>query len=172
MIAVTSAMIVPSISSIGGADIDEESDHLRSVLSYALEEAQLSGQPIRWLAKKDGWSFEAWVESFGKKEANKASWQPLGEPPLASYILPEGIIIQQVDQAGDAAYESAFDLNSNPSSSSDKDNQEPLLGVVLLLPDGTTSQSNIYLVDEFEKTKILQVRPGPAGIRLKKEGEY
>ncbi len=172
MIAVTSAMIVPSISSIGGADIDEESEHLRTVLSYALEEAQLSGQPIRWLAKKDGWSFEAWVESFGKKEAKKASWQPLAEPPLASYALPEGIVIQQVNQAGDSAYESAFDLHSNPNLLPDKENQKPVLGVVLLLPDGTTSQSNIYLADKFEKTKVLQVRPGPAGIRLQKEGEY
>ncbi len=172
MIAVTSAMIAPSIFSIGGADIDEESEHLRTVLSYALEEAQLSGQPMRWLAKKDGWSFEVWIESFGQNEHGKVSWQPWVEPPLAPYRLPEGIVIQQVNQAGDTMYESAFDLHANPGSSSGKEYQKPLLGVVLFLPDGTTSQSNIYLADKFEKTKVLQVRPGPAGIRLQKEGEY
>jgi type II secretion system protein H len=166
MIAVTAAMVVPSISSIAGGDIDEESSHLRSVMAFALEESQLSGQPIRWLARKDGWSFEAWVESFGKKD-KKASWQALAEPPLEPYTLPEDIVIQRIDQAGDAAYASAFDVTSSGNQ-----DESPILGVILLLPDGTTSQSNVYLEDESNQQKILQVRPGPAGIRLKKEGEY
>jgi len=167
MIAVTAAMVVPSISSISGGDIDEESARLRSVLAFALEEAQLSGQPIRWLAKKDGWSFEAWVETFAKKEGNQASWQALAEPPLQPYTLPEHIVIQRIDQAGDSFYESAFD-----TSASQAQDKTQILGMVLLLPDGTTSQSNIYLSDDNEQQKVLEVRPGPAGIRIKKEGEY
>ncbi len=181
MIAVTAAMVVPSISNISQGEIKEESNRLRLVLSYALEEAQLSGNPIRWRATKDGWSFETYIEDRKQNQQNnsqnnqnrlpdlnkKMMWQALGEPPLEEYLLPQGIIITQVEQAGeffaDALLEDDIGL--------DERGKEPTIGMLLLLPDGTTSLTNVSLQDEDENISVLEVRPGPAGIRLKKEGE-
>ena len=170
MIAVTSAMVVPSISNISQGDIKEESNRLRSVLAYALEEAQLSGLPIRFLATKQGWSFESYIEPRRKKDdiivvEQTPKWQALAQPPLAEYILPDGIDISQIEQVSDVEYEALTTTDNQ------KNKKEPVLGVILLLPDGTTSISNIYLKDEEEKQVVLEVRPGPAGIRMKKEGE-
>ena len=171
MIAVTAAMVVPSISNISQGDIKEESNRLRLVMSFALDESQLSGVPIRFVATKQGWTFESYVEPRRNKDdvitiEQQPKWLLLGEPPLAEYVLPDGIDISQIEQVSDVEYEALINTDNQ------NDKKEPVLGVILLLPDGTTSLSNIYLKNEEEKQVVLEVRPGPAGIRVKKEGEF
>jgi len=171
MLAVTSAMVVPSITLVGQGDLKEESSRLRLVLAYALDEAQLSGYPIRWVATKSGWSFEVYTEERKQKSTlnldRKITWQALSEKPLETYDLPQGITITQVEQAGDFFADSLF-LTEDTEKGEDK---EPKVGVVLLLPDGTTSQSNVYLQNEEEIIAVVEVRPGPTGIRMKKAVE-
>jgi len=170
MLAVTSSMVVPSITLVGQGDLKDESNRLRLVLSYGLDEAQLSGYPIRWIATKSGWSFETYVEEQKTKSTlnleRKISWQPLSEKPLENYVLPQGITITQVEQAGEFFADSLLLTEDTSKPNEDK---EPQLGVVLLLPDGSTSLSNVYLQDEEETVAIVNIRPGPAGIRVKKE---
>ncbi len=170
MIAVTAAMIVPSISSISQGDVDDEARHLRWVLTYALEEAQLSGLPIRFVMTKQGWFFESYMIPARTRDGinsieQKPKWQPLEQPPLVAYTLPDGIEVSRVEQAGDVEY-------GELTSTNHQQGRKTVLGMVLLLPDGTTSISNIYLRNKDEKQVALEVRPGPAGMRVKKEAEY
>ncbi len=166
MIAVTSAMVVPSLSSVSQGSVGDEAKRLRLVMSFALEEAQLSGMPLRWLASQDGWRFESWVET--KKGT---SWQPFSEPPLEPYQLPDGVVISNVEQAGSFSFEALMKQNSDKKVDV-RDEQAAVIGMALLLPDGTTSQSNVTLTDETQtETSVVLIRPGPAGIRLKKAEE-
>jgi len=154
MIALTSAMVVPSISSVGQGSVADESKRLRLIMRLAMEESQLSGMPMRWLARKNSWSFEVY-EASGK-------WIAFDEPPLTTYQLPRGVSIAEISQAGDFS----LDMESEQGR---LDDAEPIVGMVLLLPDGTTSQSNIKLIGEGDagESGHLEIRPGPAGIRLK-----
>ncbi len=157
IIAVTAAMIVPSISSVGLGSVADESKRLRLVLRLAMDETQLSGQPLRWLATTDGWSFEVFDGQTGE-------WSSFQEEPLNAYTLPAGVRIMDVNQAADFALDMQLEV-------SDDADAKPVIGLVLLLPDGTTSQSNIRLVGEADNDAglvgQLEVRPGPSGIRLK-----
>jgi type II secretion system protein H len=179
MIAVTSAMVVPSLD-ISGASLDDESERLQSTLRYASQEAQLSGEPLRWVATKHGWHFEVLVQDVVNKRQDFASlstattytepnytWQAYEESPLQAYEIPVPLFIKTVVQAIE------FDLGVEVGNTEQAENKkEPVIGQVLFLPDGTTSLSDIILASEDDGVKpvVLRVRPGPAGIRLKKEG--
>lgn len=180
MIAVTSAMVVPSLD-ISGASLDDESKRLQSTLRYASQEAQLSGEPLRWVATKYGWHFEVLVQDATNKKQDFASlsptttytepsytWQAYEDTPLQPYEIPVPLLIKAVAQAIE------FDLGVEVKNTEQaEDKKEPVVGQVLFLPDGTTSLSDIVLASEDDGVKpvVLRVRPGPAGIRLKKEGE-
>jgi hypothetical protein len=156
MIAITSAMIVPSISIVSQGSIEDESNRLRLVMRYALEESQLTGIPLRWLATKDGWYFEALEQG----ETN-AEWLAYEDAPIKTYILPVNITIEAVQQASD------FTLNMEVKPVENGEQPIVIIGMVLLLPDGTTSQSDIRMTGE-DTVKVLEIRPGPAGIKFKK----
>jgi type II secretion system protein H len=157
MLAVTSAMVVPSLSLVSQGSVEDEAKRLRLVMSFAMEESQLSGVPLRWLAKKQSWSFES------LEQGEEASvWQAFAEAPLNLYDLPEGVNISDVVQAGE------FSIDMEKDDREDKRDEEPVIGMVLFLPDGATSQSNIHLAGEEDEIAILEIRPGPRGIRLKK----
>jgi len=162
MIAITSAMIVPSIFNASDGSVEEESDRLRIVLRLAMEESQLSGVPIQWLATKNGWSFEMLEQT--KDGLKRVAYEIR---PFQAYVLPADIHIEAVEQVSD------FNLDMKAKKKNDKsggDEEEPVIGMVLFLPDGTTSQSNIRIVGEQDDSVsgVLQVRPGPGGIRLQK----
>ncbi|MDX8388428.1 MAG: type II secretion system protein [Ghiorsea sp.] len=171
MIAITSAMIVPSISLVSQGSVEDEAQRLRSVIRYAMEESQLSGMPLRWLATKDGWFFESLEQTNGTqtegkrvvgiKTEGKAEWLAYESPPLETYSLPENVSIESVRQASD------FILNMEVKSAENGKEAVVVIGMVLLLPDGTTSQSDIHLISEDAK-QVLEVRPGPAGVKFKK----
>ncbi len=180
MIAVTSAMVVPSLD-ISGASLDDESERLQSTLRYASQEAQLSGEPLRWVATKYSWHFEVLVQDTANKKQDFASlsptttytepsytWQAYEDEPLQPYEIPAPLFIKAVAQAIE------FDVGVEVKNTGQAENKkEPVVGQVLFLPDGTTSLSDIVLASEDDGVKpvVLRVRPGPAGIRLKKEGE-
>jgi len=161
MIAITSAMIVPSIQ-MSGASVEDETKRLRSVLRFAMEQSQFSGVPIRWVGTKYGWHFE-----YLEQAEEGYAWQAYEDPPVAIYDLSDGVIIHSVEHS------SEFSIGLKTKASEKKQDEEPVVGSVLLLPDGTTSQTNIKIVDEHDESifSTLEVRPGPAGIRLKKVDE-
>ena len=172
MIAVTSAMIVPSIQ-ISGASVMDETKRLRAVMRYAMEESQLSGVPIRWSGTKRGWHFE-----YLEKTKDSFQWLPFEDAPVETYALADGIVIVDVEQAGEFTLDIPQKLKEKNTSQENKAGKtkkeaEPVIGTVLLLPDGTTSQSNIKLTDEDDEAMqaTLEVRPGPAGIKILKETE-
>ncbi|MDQ6988632.1 MAG: prepilin-type N-terminal cleavage/methylation domain-containing protein [Mariprofundaceae bacterium] len=155
IVAVTAAMVVPSISLVGMGSVQDEAKRLRLTMRLAMEESQLSGQPLRWLATEHTWSFEVFSLDDGK-------WSAFEEPPLSTYQLPQGVRIMSVQQAGDFALDMVVEREGADDA--------PIVGMVLLLPDGTTSQSNVRLEGEGDgddEVRQLQIRPGPAGIRLK-----
>ncbi len=178
MIAVTSAMIVPSLD-LTGASIEDESEKLTTTLRYAMEEAQFSGQPLRWVATKHGWYFE--VLAQGKQGLDDAlpnqggsydafspryQWFAPDQAALADYRLPEPLLIQAVRQAVEV------DLGvSVRQDEAQADDKPDMIGMVLFLPDGTTSQADIVLASEDKGVApvVIEVRPGPAGIRIKKQ---
>lgn len=158
MIAVLSAMVVPSISNISNGSVENESNRLKLVMRLAMEETQLSGVPLRWLATKHGWAFE-----FLEPVEGGHAWLAYEAKPLESYELPAGIFIESVDQAGE------FSLEMDVKVSEHEEEAEPMIGLVMFLPDGTLSQSNIKLSGKDDASQVLEIRPGPAGIRLLKE---
>jgi len=166
MIAVTSAMVVPSMF-VANISVADESDRLRLVMRLAMEESQLTGMPLRWIGRQHGWSFETLVESpsvDGETVLKEHEWLPFSDPPLEAYQLPEYIKIDQIEQVTDFV----FDIEVKDGQA--KTDEQPVLGVVLILPDGTVSPSNIYLKEEEQtESTVLEVRPGPSGIRLRAE---
>ncbi len=159
MIAVLSAMVVPSITHISGGSVEDEANRLRTVMRLALEESQLSGLALRFVATKHGWSFE-YLEQGEKGR----QWSAYEDEQLGAYDLPGDIVIASVKQAVD------FALEVEVAQAENKEEDKPVVGMVLLLPDGTTSQTNITIADEAGGFfKVLQVRPGPSGIRFQKE---
>lgn len=183
MIAVTSAMIVPSLD-LSGASLDDEAEKLQSTLRFASQEAQLSGEPLRWVATKHSWYFEVLTQDKATHNQDylplnqsqayiepSYRWEAYEEQPLQTYQLPEPLFIQAVEQAIDV--DLAVEVSSSGQRQGESEKKEPTLGQVLFLPDGTTSLSDIKFASEQEgiATMTLRVRPGPAGIRLQKEGE-
>jgi len=179
MIAVTAAMVVPSLD-LTGASIEDESKRLQSTLRFAMQEAQLSAEPLRWVATKHGWYFEVLMQDNVQQGQDllplsqrsqyiepSYTWEAYEDKPLQTYNLPTPLFIQAVDQAIE------FDLGVEVKNAESGEDKEPILGKVIFLPDGTTSLSDIVLASEQEDIApvVLRVRPGPAGIRLKKENE-
>ena len=156
MLAVTAAMVVPSIQ-VSGGSVAEEANRMRLIMRFAADEAQLTGAPIRAMLKKDEYSFETWQQGLGKGE-----WFMLADAQFKAYILPQDIQILTIEQA--VNYTNTFALDEDEVA------KEDILGYILFLPDGTLSQFNIRLGNE-EDTRVLEIRPGPSGIRVKKEGE-
>jgi len=161
MIAITSAMIVPSIQ-MSGATLEEEANRLRLVMRFAMEQSQFSGMPIRWVGTQYGWHFE-----YLEQGDESYTWSPYEDSPIGTYDLADGIIIQDVNHSGELV------LGVKTIAAEKKNDEQSEVGIVLLLPDGTTSLSDIRLADEHDESNVatLEVRPGPAGIRIKKQIE-
>ena len=156
MLAVTAAMVVPSIQTSGGS-VADEAERMRIIMRLAADEAQLTGAPMRAILKKDEYSFEVWQQ--GKENGE---WFALGDTQFRAYVLPQNINILTIEQA--VNYTNSFALDEGEVA------KENILGYILFLPDGTLSQLNIRL-GNAEETRVLEVRPGPQGIRLKSQDE-
>ena len=170
-------MIVPSLD-LTGASVDDEAHRLATGLRYAAQEAQFTGKPLRWVATRHGWYFEVLVspdadsDSVEQPSAPAAStmpqyvWQAYEEAPLETYYLPAPLLIQKVRQAVDLD----LGVTIRTVQGASDNNTPQIVGKVLFLPDGTTSQSDIVLASEDAETAVvvLEVRPGPAGISIKK----
>lgn len=155
MIAVLSAMVAPSITSSLGGSVKDEAERLQQTMRLALEEAQLSSVPLRWVGEHRGWYFEQLVQTV-----DGPIWQRFEAPPIEMHSLPSDIIVAEVRQSG----EFLFSLEVKKTS---QDEGEQPLGMVLLLPDGTVSPSEIVMSDTGGSgSEVLQVKSGPAGIRV------
>ncbi len=156
MLAITAAMVVPSIQTSGGS-VADEAERMQIMMRLAADEAQLTGAPMRAILKKDECSFEVWQQ--GKENGE---WVVLSDTQFRAYVLPQNINILAIKQA--VNYTNSFALDEGEVV------KEDILGYILFLPDGTLSQLNIRL-GNAEETRVLEVRPGPQGIRIKPQDE-
>lgn len=158
MIAITSAMVVPSLYQTNFGSTADELKRLQMVMRAALEESQWSNTPIRWVAHAHGWHFE-----IMQRSDDGMVWVGVDEPPLEVYELPDGMAVDRVEQAG----EFVLDMQAKAENVSA---DVARVGMVLFLPDGLTSQSDVYFNENSaEFGQFLQVRPGPAGIKISGE---
>jgi len=156
LIAISAAMMAPSFISMSDADISEEARRLQQVLRLASEEAQLTGTPIRLMALKETY----YLESL----AGDKQWQKLSETPFNSYALPANITISAIQFSGGFSRQMEFE---EESSADDKDEEMELVGRIIFWPDGMLDAADLTMLSSRETGELLlQLRPGPGGIRV------
>ena len=159
LIAISTAMIAPSFISISDADINEQARRLQQVLRLASEEAQLTGAPIRMTALKERYYLESMTDD--------RQWQRLTDTPFNGYALPDNINISAIQFSG------GFSRESDPEekkSAGAKSVEKNLIGRIVFWPDGMLDAADLTMQTGDETGELLlQLRPGPGGIRVAKE---
>lgn len=156
LIALSVAMVVPSFFSMSDADVHDEARRMQQMLRLASEEAQLTGLPVRLTTLKASYYLES---LSGDKQ-----WGRFSEAPFNEYPLPDGIEIDAVDFAGGFPPEREMEAEQKQI--------EGLVGRIFIWPDGMLDDADIVLRQLVSDLRVvLQVRSGPAGIKLAQEGE-
>jgi general secretion pathway protein H len=156
LIAISAAMIAPSFISMSDADVSEEARRLQQLLRLASEEAQLTGTPIRLTALKRHY----YLESL----AGDKQWQKLSEAPFNSYALPANITISAIQFSGGFSRQSE---SEEEGDADDKDEEKELVGRIIFWPDGMLDAADLTMQSSSETGELLlQLRPGPGGIRV------
>ena len=157
LIAVASAMVVPSFVSFSDGDVNDEARRLQQALRLASEEAQLTGQPIRATLLKDGYYFASL--------SGESQWTKLSETPFDRYQLPQGVEVESVEMA--AGFESSLFSEADLA-----ERENGYVGRVTLWPDGLLDQADIALLSiSNQMQSVIQARSGPRGIRAKDQEE-
>lgn len=155
LMALSVAMVAPSFISMSDADVNDEARRLQQMLRLATEEAQLTGMPVRLTALKGSY----YLESLSSEK----QWSHFSESPFKEYLLPDGIEIDAVDFAGGFPPEREMEA--------DQKEIEGLVGRIFIWPDGMVDHADIVLRQLTPELRVvLQVRSGPAGIKLADEG--
>jgi len=167
LIAVSISMIAPSFISSTGADIDEEARRLQQVLRLATEEAQLTGVPIRLTALKSGYYFE--------KLGAENRWNSFSEAPFNAYKFPQGAEITAINFSGGFSSTRKLKEENDGTDQEEVENEgdekeEERIGHLIFWPDGMLDAADMMIANlELNKTKALQLRSGPGGIRVIEE---
>jgi len=160
IISVVTALVVPSMFSNSSDNGADETLRLQQVMRLAVDEAQLTGTPLRWWARKDRYGFE---------KRNNQQWQQLTAGVFAIRKL-KGVVIDRVIENGvDQQIEEDGAGTSNQAKqdffASSQQASEPLIGRVLMLPNGMVTMVNVDLLErQGGQLHRLLIRPGPAGI--------
>jgi len=151
IISVMTMMVAPSFFSSTRVSVDQEARRLAKALRLASDEATLTGKPIRWSAHTHAYSFES--------PDAEGAWQLLDERPYTPHHFPNNISMVEVHLNHTFITEA---LNS------DKKDVEPVLGRLLLLPQGIMEPARITLAEQGDGGKriTLLLRPGPGGISI------
>ncbi len=172
VMAMVAAFVLPNMFRPATATLNDTARHLVRLLHVASEEAQLRGVPLRWNAYADHYQFQL--------ANNKGEWQAFSEPPFAAQALPDDVKITEVRLAdglglgfaGDTGLATATDKTmqtidfKNKSKLSGKGGKA--IGSVVFMSDGMLSVADVFLHANAGELR-LELRPGPAGIRIRKD---
>ncbi|MDX8412151.1 MAG: GspH/FimT family pseudopilin [Mariprofundaceae bacterium] len=147
IVAVMAGMVVPNLFQSSGGRAEDIARHLQQRLRLAASEAVLTGVSVRWTAYADGYRFD--------QPDAEGEWLPMTERPFEALTLPANVSIYEVRMQG---------LDSSVDHVRDDD--RPVLGRLLLMPDGMLTQADIVLSVAGANDRLIHVRPGPGGIRL------
>ncbi len=158
IMAISIAMVAPSFISVSDADAGAEMRRLHQVLRLAAEEAQLTGMPLRWVARKDSYYFEM----LNSEQA----WDVLTDSPFEKYLLPTGVEISAINLSGAPALQRSVEEGDN-------EKREEVLARLVLWPDGMFDAADVTIssdaADNPANSLQLQIRSGPGGIRIIEE---
>lgn len=155
ILALVTALVAPNLLPAGGGALEEEADRLRQVLQLAVDEAQMSGSPLRWSAWHDRYRFER------RTEARR--WLPMSEAPFAPRKL-DGVVLDRVLENG---IEQRMAIDMQPSGEEgSRTGEEPPIGRARILPGGMVTPLDIVLrdADHPDSRRTVRLRPGPAGV--------
>jgi type II secretion system protein H len=147
IVAIMAAMVVPNMFQSSGGRAEDQARRLQQILRLASSEAMLTGVSIRWTAYADGYRFD--------QPDAEGEWLPMVERPFAAVTLPADARIHEVRMQG---------LDSSIDHVQDGD--RPVLGRLLLMPDGMLTQADVALSLSGAGDRLIHVRPGPGGVRL------
>ncbi len=164
IISVITALVAPSLLPKAAHDAADETHRLQQALRMAVDEAQLTGVPLRWWARADRYGFERFTDH---------RWQPASAAVFSTRKL-DGVVIDRVVENGEDQHPEADGGapgggDQRASDRHDLDQQEPLVGRVVMLPNGMVTVVDIALRNSRGDQAVhwLQVRPGPSGITEK-----
>ncbi|MDX8392800.1 MAG: type II secretion system protein [Mariprofundaceae bacterium] len=165
LMAIVAAFVGPNLFRPAGSGLNDTTRHLVRILHLASEEAQVRGFPLRWVAYADHYEFQV--------ADNAGEWQRLNEPPFMPERLPEGVNISEIKlensmMQGFNSSGLSFDKLSIKEISGSSEKEEESLGSVEFMSDGMLSLSDV-LLHTAAGHATLELRPGPAGIRVRKE---
>ncbi|MDX8406668.1 MAG: GspH/FimT family pseudopilin [Mariprofundus sp.] len=152
IMSVMTMMIAPSFFSATGTTVAQQTRRLAQALRLGVDEAVLTGRPIRWSAQAHGYNFAS--------ADGEGAWQLLDESPFASYTLPAGMRIVEVQPVDNSLTEKAG-----------KKGSEPVMARLLLMPEGIAQPASITLAEQDGSGDRLTIRlrPGPGGVVIDKE---
>jgi type II secretion system protein H len=155
MMAVLSALIVPSFFDAAGGKVETEARLTQKMLRMVSEEAQLAGKPIQIRAYRDHLDFytpgkdKTWIP-FSNAVVQPYSW-------LAPVQCSEGLL------DGDVGMTLSTDISGDSSKG------PPPLARFLFWPDGSLTAGTLTLRNgDKGKTETIRIDPGPGGIHLVK----
>ncbi|MDX8408952.1 MAG: prepilin-type N-terminal cleavage/methylation domain-containing protein [Mariprofundales bacterium] len=163
VMAVVSALVVPSLFTASAPDVATEATRLQQVMRLAVDESQLAGRPLRWWARRSSYGFE--------QLAADRSWQPAIGESFADRKLSGAVIDQVLENGVEQQIEQDLSVDRSFDSSLDKKREDPLIGRVLILPNGMVTMVDVALLaaNDVSERALLHVRPGPAGVALEKK---
>jgi len=166
IISVITALVVPSMFPDTVRSATDETRRLQQVLRLAVDEAQLTGVPLRWWAR---------THSYGFEMLSNQHWQPAAGDVFATREL-DGVVIDRVvengvDQQPEEEVVQASKQSEQVFFDRTKKTDDPLVGRVLVLPNGMVTMVDVVLVanrGQNQRHRLL-IRPGPAGIAEEKD---
>jgi len=149
IVSVTTMMVAPSFVSLSSPSIQGEARRLVQLVRMAADESMLSGWPLRLSLKKNSYAFES--------PDREGGWKPVDDEIYHSYPLPEQFVISEVRP------ESGLDDKRG------REDEEPVIGRILLQPTGIQLPSEI-VISEADTQLVILIQPGPYGIHVAEAG--
>lgn len=152
LIAVASAMILPSYFQASGRSLDEEARRLHQALRLAAEESVLTGHTIRW---------SAWPEQYAFFQASSTEgWSEMTDEVFHRWSLSIPVRILQLTHPSGAEVQSAGIRDTTIS-------KEPApMGSVVFTADGMFEPRMVKMGVDGQ-VRLIEVRPWPGGVRLR-----
>jgi len=147
IVAMMAAIVAPNIFQSYGARAEDQARRLQQLLSLAANESMLTGVPTRWTAFADGYRFE--------QPNSEGEWIPMNDHPFVDETFNADARILEVRSQG---LENVIEH--------ERDMKRPVLGRLLMMPDGMLTPADIILSIDGAEDRVIQARPGPGGIKL------
>jgi general secretion pathway protein H len=101
IVAIASAGVAFAIRDAGGAPLDREAQRLAALLESARARSRVSGQPVRWLATEEGFSFQGLPRDALPQRWLDPNTRVVGTPLLVlgpePVIGPQAVVLTLAD---------------------------------------------------------------------------